>query len=142
MIPGELRGPILEHLAQAPFRDVLLNEVLGHVGDAVAGNRRFDLSVRGVEGQLPVDTNAKLLPPLLELPGVEPARRGLADVDAFVRDQFLRALRRGMCREIVGRGYGHEAPVRTDPNRESFSTLSPSRTPASNPSSTMLRSPL
>jgi hypothetical protein len=43
---------------------VLLHEVLGHVGDAVAGNRRFDLSVRGVEGQLPVDPNAKLLPAL------------------------------------------------------------------------------
>ena len=51
MIPGELRGPILEHLAQAHFSDVLLHE-LGHVGDAVAANRRSDLSVRGVEGQL------------------------------------------------------------------------------------------
>jgi hypothetical protein len=42
-------------------------------GDAVAGDRRLDLGKGGVEGQLPVDPDAKLLPLSPELPGIQAA---------------------------------------------------------------------
>ena len=107
MIPGEARGPCFEHSTQAALVQVLLNEVLRHVGDAVAGDRRLDLGKGGVEGQLPVDPDAKLLPLSPELPGIQAAAPRLAHVYAGVRHQLLRVLRDGMRCEVRGRGDGH-----------------------------------
>jgi hypothetical protein len=96
-----------------------------------------DHGIAIVEGELPIDPDAQFLPILPELPRIKAAGILVAHIDADVPNQILRTL--GML-GVATATRRQSGPIRTA--IMSFSTLSPGRTPASKPSSTMLRNML
>ena len=110
-----------------------LRQVLRHIGQAESGQRRMKHLGRFVEDELAVDAHSQFAVPFFELPGVEPAMGGQAQIDAVVTEQFLR---RAVAGDRFARYDGApttamrmSGPIRTA--IMSFATCSPRRTPAS-----------
>ena len=96
VVPRPSRAPILQHLDETSLREIGLRQVLRHVGQPEPGHRGVEDLEDAVEDELAFHAHPQLLAVLLELPGVQPAIGGQAQVDAGVSDQVLRR-RGGAC---------------------------------------------
>ncbi len=93
--------------------DVLQRGVLGHVGQTGAHQRGAQQGGAGIEHPLALHMNVERMPVALEFPSEEAAARK-TQVDAVVRGEVLRGLRRRVSGEVGGRGNDGHAQVGAD----------------------------
>ena len=80
-----------------------LRHIFRHIGEAKAGGRGVQHLEGAVESELALDVHAQFAAFLLEFPGIKPAMRRKSQIDAAMPNEFLRRLRLGARREILGR---------------------------------------
>ncbi len=114
VIARKRRAPIFQHPLEAALGEMRLRQILRHIGEAESGERRIEHLGSAVEDELAFDAHLELAAILLELPGVEPAMGGQAQIDAAVTDQVLRPLRLRPLAEIGWRPHDRHAHVGPD----------------------------
>ena len=118
--------------AQAALGDVRPRQVLRHIGEPEAGERRIEHLEGAVEDELAVNAHLQLAPAFLELPGVQPAMGRKAQIDAVVPIRSCGVF--GAGRFVKYDGAPTTAMRMSGPMRTaimSLATCSPLRTPAS-----------
>ncbi|MNL13652.1 hypothetical protein D3C87_1345640 [compost metagenome] len=83
-------APVREHAYQPALRDMLLHQVLRHVGQAQPLQGSLQAHGDVVEHQLALDADVHWLAILLELPRIQPAVSRHAQGDAIVLHQINR----------------------------------------------------
>src|SRR5207302_2292963 len=94
------RAPVLEHSLQTPFGQMLLHQVLRDIGQPQAVQGSIEHLGRAIEDQLPVHADVDFSPAFFELPSVQTATGGEAEIDAVVLRQLLRLLGYRLLRKI------------------------------------------
>ena len=118
MVAGEARAPVAQHLHQPPVGEMGRHHILGQVGEAEAGDRRFEAEVGGGEHELALDPHPEFPAAFLELPGVEAAIGRQAQVDAAVERQVARGARPRAVGEVGGRADDRHPHVGADAHRD------------------------
>lgn len=96
----EWGAPVLQYAHEPSLLDVRGELLFWEECNAQTCKRREHNLGSAIENNLPINANIQLLASALELPDVQPAVRREAYVDAAVRHQVSRCLRRGVLGEI------------------------------------------
>ncbi len=118
MIAGKGRRPVFEHCLQRAAVEMLADQVLHQIGEPEPVQCRLADMEDAVEGQLPVHPHPLRPPGPLELPGIEAAQGGQAQVDAAMAGQFLRGARAAGLGEIAGCCHHQHPHFRADRHRD------------------------
>ncbi len=108
------RAPVLEHPPEAALVDVRLHKAFRQISQAEACEPGLEHLAGGVEEQLALDPHLEFARALFELPGVQPAMGGQAQIDAVVLDQVLRLPRFRPVAEIRGSADHRHARIGPD----------------------------
>src|SRR3984957_20852523 len=108
------RAPIHKHTLETALDDMGLGGVLGDMGEPKSRQRSVEHLERAVERKLAFDAHLDFTAALFELPGVEAAGGGQAQIDAIMADQILRPLRLRALPEIRRRPHPRYTRVAPD----------------------------
>src|SRR4051794_23530366 len=100
VIARKRRTPVGQNAQKSSVCDMRLHLILGHIGKTDPGERSVKTQHDVVEDKLAFDPHLHLASALFELPHVNSAPRGQADIDAVVTRKILRRLRRWPVCEI------------------------------------------